>query len=140
MVYSIRGSFGGLLAPSVALCCQSKLNGLIMINPETLYDDTSLDSYAPLLTSLRHLESENKNREERYFPLVYSFLGGAALAATVLNYTQFQKIVNLIQDSPLINDESESIILSSRNVYLPWHLNITSPSSCPWEQPRSIPV
>lgn len=84
----IGESFGGLLAPAVALHLQNsvpgRLEGMVLVNPATSFDETSWSAVGPLLASLQHV------------PNLYSFLGGLALVTLVPDRTQFQKIVSLL--------------------------------------------
>lgn len=108
-VLLIGESFGGLLAPNVALRLRNRskrreknnveenlhLKGLVMVNPATSYDETQWGSFAPALSSLRHLETQNKE-DTNTFPTPYSVLGGAALATTIPDSEQFQQILDII--------------------------------------------
>ena len=103
-------SFGGLLAPSVALRRQDKLKGLVLVNPATSFDDSQWSTLAPLLSSLRHLEDETAERD---LPTPYSVLGGLLLSAVVPDRKQFGTIVNMILGIPVRNQDDLNDVLSS---------------------------
>lgn len=126
-VLLIGESFGGLLAPSVAMraTAQTKkrrgddesnpIKGLVLVNPATSFDDTQWSTFAPLLSTLRHLEDDQdkKSAEPRQFPTPFSVLGGLSLAATIPDPTQFQRIVSMITDMPMTNTDDLTTVLSS---------------------------
>ena len=89
----IGESFGGLLAPAVALRLQqttTKLEGLVLVNPATSFDETQWSTLGPLLASLQHAP------EIPNLPNLYSVFGGLVLAALIPDRSQFQKIVSLL--------------------------------------------
>ena len=90
----IGESFGGLLAPAVALNLQNsspdRLQGMVMVNPATSYDETEWSTLGPLLASLKHLPTLPN------LPNAYSIFGGLMLMALVPDRSQFQKIVSLL--------------------------------------------
>jgi pimeloyl-ACP methyl ester carboxylesterase len=89
----IGESFGGLLAPAVALRMQSfpgRIQGLVMVNPATSFDETQWSALGPFLASLRHVPGIPN------LPTAYSFMGGLALSALVPDRSQFQKIVSIL--------------------------------------------
>lgn len=99
-IYLIGESFGGLLAPGVALrMANSKPeknrlpDGLIMVNPATSFDDSSWDVVGPLLTSIGALDNPlpTENR-----PSLYSVVGGLTLSALIPDRTQFNWIYKQI--------------------------------------------
>ena len=112
-VILVGESFGGLLAPNVALRIQNRSNrlkrnmvynesfhlkGLVMVNPGTSYDETQWSTLGPLLFSLRHLENQSSKDEDKstVLPTPYSVLGGLALALTIPDSTQFNQITDII--------------------------------------------
>ena len=103
-VIIIGESFGGLLAPSVALRFQllgkrtsasNIISGMVLANPATSFDETQWSTLVPILTSLRYLENES-SQNELDLPTPYSVLGGIALSATIPDSTQFRQIVDQI--------------------------------------------
>lgn len=89
----IGESFGGLLAPAVALRLQSspgRIQGLVMVNPATSFDESQWPALGPFLASLRHVPGIPN------LPSVYSLFGGLTLSALVPDRSQFQKIVSLL--------------------------------------------
>lgn len=90
----IGESFGGLLAPAVALHLQNSspnhLEGMVLINPATSFDETQWSTLGPLLASLRHLPSIPN------LPNAYSVFGGLALMTFVPDRLQFQKIISML--------------------------------------------
>jgi pimeloyl-ACP methyl ester carboxylesterase len=102
-VVIIGESFGGLLAPSVALrfqaqaertSAQNVISGMVLVNPATSFDETLWSTFVPLLASLRYLENEDENESD--LPTPYSVLGGLALSATIPDSTQFGQILDQI--------------------------------------------
>jgi pimeloyl-ACP methyl ester carboxylesterase len=97
----IGESFGGQLAPIVALKLQArkitKLQGLVMVNPATSFDETNWDVLGPLLASLRVLQSSAD--QEGATP--YTVLGGLALSSLIPDSTQFQGILDAILGVPV---------------------------------------
>jgi len=106
----IGESFGGLLAPAVALRVTAMyerrkkngrmegpnpIKGMVLVNPATSFDETSWDTLGPLLTSLRHFENEDEN-ESATLPTPYSVVGGTALSLLVPSNKQLQRIVSTI--------------------------------------------
>jgi pimeloyl-ACP methyl ester carboxylesterase len=126
-------SFGGLLAPSVAMRVNAKvktrqgamegktpIQGLVLVNPATSFDDTQWSTFAPLLWTLRHLEQEMDASEDQVvkkstgrFPTPYSVIGGMALAATIPDAKQLQRIVTMFMDISVTNSEDVTEILGN---------------------------
>lgn len=119
-VVLIGESFGGLLAPGVAMRvagtverkmkkrkkttteeedeeedegARNPLKGMVLVNPATSFDDTNWDALGPLLASLRHLEDEESSSSS--LPTPYSVVGGMALAAAIPDSTQFRRILSI---------------------------------------------
>ena len=110
-------SFGGLLAPAVALRIQNittrqgvknPIIGLVMANPATSFDETQWSTLAPILASLRHVEREE---EMSSLPTPYSVIGSLALSATVPDRTQFQRILDMITSTRVTSlDEAREVL------------------------------
>jgi len=83
------------------------IQGLILVNPATSFDQTLWSTLGPLLATLRHLEDENS-------PGVtpYSLLGGMTLAAVVPDFMQMRKIVSLLTGVSIKSVEDVNEILS----------------------------
>ena len=83
----IGESFGGLLAPVVALKLQARkkasLQGLVLVNPATSFNDSNWELLAPLLTSLQIFGTRDGATP-------YTVVGGMALAALVPDSTQLR--------------------------------------------------
>ena len=109
-VVIIGESFGGLLAPNTVLRILNRnkrkkehdkkinIKGLVMVNPATSYDDTQWSTFAPLLSSLRHLERQSSSGEsdDNKLPTAYSVTGGLVLSQLVPDSNQVGQIVDLI--------------------------------------------
>lgn len=135
----IGESFGGLLAPSVALRLQSilknmskrgsdvdvkdVLQGMVLVNPATSFDQTQWSTIVPLLASLRHIEKDQEKEQEQQtqnplfelpeLPTPYSVIGGFALAATVPDSKQFQTIFDIFSSTKVTNTQELSDVLAS---------------------------
>eukprot|EP00543_Licmophora_paradoxa_P015095 CAMPEP_0202474130 /NCGR_PEP_ID=MMETSP1360-20130828/92216_1 /ASSEMBLY_ACC=CAM_ASM_000848 /TAXON_ID=515479 /ORGANISM="Licmophora paradoxa, Strain CCMP2313" /LENGTH=622 /DNA_ID=CAMNT_0049101233 /DNA_START=496 /DNA_END=2366 /DNA_ORIENTATION=+ len=103
-VVLIRESFGGQVAPIVALKLQAQakrsakttthknpVQGLVMVNPATSWNETNWDQLGPALANLRFLQRDNT---EGITP--YTLVGGMALSALIPDSTQFNQIAELI--------------------------------------------
>ena len=120
-VILVGESFGGLLAPSVAMRMESiaggkeasPIIGLVMVNPATSFDKTNWAALAPILASLRHIEQEELGTSRPSLPTPYSVIGGMALAATVPDPNQFQKILDIVTKTK--PDDLQSVIESMRD-------------------------
>jgi len=91
----IGESFGGLLAPIVALKMKSrrcKLNGLVMVNPATSFDSTNWDQLGPLLSSLKVFQEQGATGATPY-----TVVGGIVLSRLIPDSQQFQRILELFQ-------------------------------------------
>jgi pimeloyl-ACP methyl ester carboxylesterase len=102
-VYVIGESFGGLLAPAVALRLQKRqardglknqIEGLVLVNPATSFDESNWDVIAPILSTLGSL-TEN-SQTPLGLPSPYAVVGGLALSALVPSSKQSQRIVDFI--------------------------------------------
>ena len=122
----IGESFGGLLAPAVAMRSRAQspsdsvdpIKGLVLVNPATSFDETQWDVFAPLLSTLKHLRDDSSDRPSIgstsiKLPSAYSVVGGLALAATIPDSTQLRRIVDLITQSTVANSEDLSATLES---------------------------
>lgn len=120
----IGESFGGLLAPAVAMRSRAQspsdsvdpIKGLVLVNPATSFDETQWDVFAPLLSTLKHLRDDSSDRPSIgsiKLPSAYSVVGGLALAATIPDSTQLRRIVDLITQSTVTNSEELSATLES---------------------------
>uniref|UniRef100_A0A7S3Q0K0 AB hydrolase-1 domain-containing protein n=1 Tax=Chaetoceros debilis TaxID=122233 RepID=A0A7S3Q0K0_9STRA len=113
-------SFGGLLAPSVAMRVkatttrngdENPIKGMVLINPATSFGQTQWSTFGPLLASLRHIEQEDRN--ESSLPTPYSVIGGIALSATIPDSNQFQRILSLITDTKVSTTDELSDVLAT---------------------------
>ncbi len=95
-------SFGGLLAPSVAMRMEriaggkenTPIMGMVLVNPATSFEKTNWSSLATILASLRHIEREEQEGTSLSLPTLYSVIGGITLSATIPDSAQYQKILN----------------------------------------------
>ena len=99
-VVLVGESFGGLLAPAVAMKLEaqakktgstSPVGGLVLVNPATSYDSTNWDVIGPLLASLERFESEDATGATPY-----TVPGGLLLGALVPDNKQYQQILDLL--------------------------------------------
>jgi len=113
-VIVVGESFGGLLAPSVALRVQSKhplaIQGLILVNPATSFDQTLWSTLGPFLATLRHLEDEETEKNGSFTP--YSVMGGMTLSAVIPDATQFRKIISLLTGMSITSVDDVNELLS----------------------------
>lgn len=124
-VILVGESFGGLLAPSVALRVQAwaasrseenPIQGLVMINPATSFDQTQWSTLAPILASLRHIEQEEQQGPTPMFPTPYSVLGGVALSLVVPDSTQFRNIFDIFTQTKVSTaEELQDVIRAMRD-------------------------
>lgn len=124
-VILVGESFGGLLAPSVALRVQAwaasrsienPIQGLVMINPATSFDQTQWSTLAPILASLRHIEQEEQQGPTPMFPSPYSVIGGIALSLVVPDSTQFRNIFNIFTNTKVSTaEELQDVIRAMRD-------------------------
>ena len=85
----IGESFGGLVAPSIALRRSNLLSGMVLVNPATSFDETQWSTLGPFLTSLRHFGNRgNSGASSSTLPTPYSVLGGLALSLAIPDFTQ----------------------------------------------------
>lgn len=119
-VIIVGESFGGLLACAVAMALtkiQSSafvLKGVVLVNPATSFDKTSWERVVPMLTSYRHLESQEEAADgsnNLRLPTPYSVVGGISLAATVPGRSQFPGILQFFQQT--VSRTAADKILSS---------------------------
>uniref|UniRef100_A0A7S4HRM0 AB hydrolase-1 domain-containing protein n=1 Tax=Odontella aurita TaxID=265563 RepID=A0A7S4HRM0_9STRA len=128
-VVLIGESFGGLLAPAVAIRARSEyfrahngeehlldpIKGLVLVNPATSFEDTNWSTFAPLLAQLKHLKDDSGQNSNLPFglPTPYSVVGGLALAASIPDSNQFQRIVSLITDTKVRSVEELTDVLEN---------------------------
>eukprot|EP00579_Thalassiosira_antarctica_P032239 CAMPEP_0201998868 /NCGR_PEP_ID=MMETSP0905-20130828/5561_1 /ASSEMBLY_ACC=CAM_ASM_000554 /TAXON_ID=420261 /ORGANISM="Thalassiosira antarctica, Strain CCMP982" /LENGTH=747 /DNA_ID=CAMNT_0048554955 /DNA_START=1 /DNA_END=2244 /DNA_ORIENTATION=+ len=119
-VILVGESFGGLLAPAVAMKMEaiagkenSPVMGLVMVNPATSFYKTNWSTWAPILASLRHIEQEEEEGSSSSLPTPYSVLGGIALSVTIPDSSQFQSIFDIF--SKTATDELQTIVESMRD-------------------------
>jgi pimeloyl-ACP methyl ester carboxylesterase len=104
----IGESCGGLLAAAVALMIRNEdvLQGLVLVNPATSFEETSLDQFlVPALTSLPTItinEEERKNTINTASP--YGVLGSLILASIIPDTVQTRRIVDLVWDAVSTNE------------------------------------
>lgn len=116
-VILVGESFGGLLAPSVAMRLEAiaggnentPVMGLVMVNPATSIYKTQWSLFAPMLTSLRHIEQEG----EGVLPTPYSVLGSMALSLTVPDSSQYRNMFDKFY-VPRV-DQLQDIVTSMRD-------------------------
>ena len=98
-------SFGGLLAPAVAMAVEAKARregrdnsmiGMVLVNPATSFYKTNWSTWAPILASLRHIEREEEEGVASSLPTPYSVIGGMALSMTVPDSNQFKSIFDIV--------------------------------------------
>lgn len=105
-VYIVAESFGGLLAPAVALNVQNRakrlkgssnpIKGLVLVNPATSFDESAWDVLAPVLSTLGFL---TQNRPTPFgLPSPYAVIGGLTLSTLIPSSNQFQKMLGLMQE------------------------------------------
>jgi pimeloyl-ACP methyl ester carboxylesterase len=122
----IGESFGGLLAPAVAMKARAAhhpssgavdpIKGMVLVNPATSFDKTQWDVFAPLLSTFKHLRDDNRDSPSIgpiKLPSAYSVVGSLALALTIPDSTQLRRIVDLITQSSITNSEELSATLES---------------------------
>ncbi|KAI2497497.1 hypothetical protein MHU86_16999 [Fragilaria crotonensis] len=101
----IGESFGGLLAPAVALKLQSRKNvrlqGLVLVNPATSFDNSSWDTLGPLLTALQIFGTRDGATP-------YTVVGGMVLSALVPDSTQARALLDTILGIPVQSTSSIS--------------------------------
>ncbi|CAB9515470.1 expressed unknown protein [Seminavis robusta] len=107
----IGESFGGVLASAVALKFQArqeqprKMDGLVLVNPATAFEDTNWDTIVPLLASLQYLSNDNNSST----PTPYSLAGGMALSYLIPDNNQLRRIVDILVNAvgiPLNNNNT----------------------------------
>ena len=96
-IYLMGESFGGLLTTTVALRCDpSKLNGLILINPATSFEETSWSNIVPLIQALNNPTVDPNN-------VAYSAVASTILSNALLDEQQWKSITSIIGDNVDIN-------------------------------------
>ena len=96
-VVLIGESCGGVFASAAAWRLQQQetndplLKGLVLVNPATSFKESPWEQLVPLLTSLRHLETDNELREDRLLT-PYSVVGSLLLATTIPDIGQIRRI------------------------------------------------
>ncbi|KAL7526569.1 hypothetical protein ACHAXR_006268 [Thalassiosira sp. AJA248-18] len=117
-VIIVGESFGGLLAPSVAMRLEtiagkenSPVMGLVLVNPATSIYKTSWSSWAPVLASLRHIEQEEEGGNSPTLPTPYSVFGSMALSMTIPDRSQYQNLFNLMSQTS--GDEKLADVVAS---------------------------
>lgn len=94
----IGESFGGLLAPVVALKLQSRktvrLQGLVMVNPATSFDYSNWDMLGPLLTALQVFGTRDGATP-------YTVVGGMVLSALIPDSTQARAFLDTVLGVPV---------------------------------------
>ncbi len=113
-VYLIGESFGGLLAPAVALQVKQKaaaaaaqrtkpkldsfppppavvIDGMVLVNPATSFSQSNWDVVGSLMGLLDDDGSQPSASSSTLLPSFYSFIGGSLLAATVPSTRQSQR-------------------------------------------------
>ena len=131
-VILVGESFGGLLAPSVAMRCEAIANrngahdspiaGLVMVNPATSFYKTNWSTLAPILASLRHIEQVEEEEEDDgtlsrnnrvLLPTPYSVIGGIALSLTIPDKDQYKSIFDMV--SRTSSDELQDVLTAMRD-------------------------
>ena len=104
-VYIIAESFGGLLAPGVALRLQNRqyrggpsnpIQGLVLVNPATSFESSNWDVVAPFLTAVSHATRNLSPPAPLRAPSPYAILGGFVLGSLIPSQEQFQRIIDLL--------------------------------------------
>jgi pimeloyl-ACP methyl ester carboxylesterase len=117
-VYLIGESFGGMLTAAVALQIlqrsgreerRNPIEGIVLVNPATSFENSSWDVIAPLLTSLGKFTQQPKPTKLGPFelPSVYSVVGGITLSALIPSQKQRQRILDTFMDIESIRDPSQ---------------------------------
>lgn len=124
-VILVGESFGGLLAPSVALRIQAMaessneknpVKGMVMINPATSFGKTQWSTLAPILASLRFIEQEEEEGTSLSLPTPYSIVGGLALSALIPDSTQFRDILDIFKETKVSTvDELQDVVSAMRD-------------------------
>ena len=120
-VILVGESFGGLLAPSVAMRMQSlsgkeesPVMGMVLVNPATSFFRTNWSTWAPILASLRHMELEEEAEGLiSNLPTPYSVLGGIALSMTIPDSTQYRNIFDIFSRTTV--DELRDVLTTMRD-------------------------
>lgn len=117
-IYLIAESFGGLLAPAVALRFQkqaeraggtseSPLKGMVLVNPATSFDESNWDVLAPALSSFGDVTD---NIPMPFgLPSPYSIVGGLTLASLIPSSDQFQRILDTMLSLESATDPSGAL-------------------------------
>lgn len=88
-VVLVGESCGGLIAAAAAIRLEKEeaLDGLVLVNPATSFDQTSWDTLVPVLTSLQYMDTR-EDKEERSSP--YGVLGSLILSSLIPDSGQQQ--------------------------------------------------
>lgn len=103
-VIIIGESCGGLFAAATALYMlrrkESKdiLKGLVLVNPATSFDETIWDRAVPILSSLKYLDDDTNEDDDRLTP--YSVIGSLILSAIIPDGDQLRRIMEAIVNLP----------------------------------------
>jgi pimeloyl-ACP methyl ester carboxylesterase len=89
----IGESMGGLLAAAVVLQTNARLDGLVLVNPATSFDQTAWDQLVPILTSLKYIDMNTDA------PTPYSVFGSLILSTVVPDGDQMRRIVEALVNS-----------------------------------------
>ena len=118
-VYVIGESFGGMLASAVSLQIlkqsgneeksakrQNPIEGMILVNPATSFENSSWDIMAPLLTSLGKSTQQPEPTQIGPFklPSLYSVVGGLTLSALIPSEQQYQRILDTFMTIESVRD------------------------------------
>ena len=121
-VYIIGESFGGMLAAAVALQVDTQqknkagkeeeikktIDGIVLINPATSFDNSSWDVITPLLTTIGKLTEPPEPIRLGPFklPSVYSVVGGLVLSAVIPSQQQYKQILDTFMNIESLRDPS----------------------------------
>lgn len=113
-VYVIGESFGGLLTTAVGLQMHNRekrggkanpIQGLVLVNPATSFDESGWDVTAPLLALLGRV-TETPERRPFGLPSAYSVIGGLTLSALIPSRQQLSRIAGTLLGMESIRDPS----------------------------------
>lgn len=110
-VVLIGESCGGLFAAAVAIKLaklqSNPLQGLVLVNPATSFDQTQWDVLVPLLSQLPANTISGHQEEKKLTP--YGVIGSLTLFALIPDNKQKMKIVKSIADLPTVNVPPRSL-------------------------------
>lgn len=106
----IGESCGGLIAAAVAIRLRKKdaLDGLVLVNPATSFDQTWWDTLVPLLAALPN--DNNGIRDDSVSP--YALLGTFILGLSIPDRQQHQRLLDTIVNLPSIRQPSPDLLQS----------------------------